>query len=282
MNDPELALLPLQFDFNACTVRDFCEIMGIDYATARYLFEYRSESMHVFKFQQLLKLKGVTEETLKTWCDPKPAAEVNIQLQKTLNLETGQMAPLSKLLEAACKLTKASGCLVTKRTGEKVAQYPEDDNLFVKLAPEVPEFLNVTQDDLLELKSPPAHIQITRFEANELLFAPAGALYLAALQEPGKTTAQTLNLWRSVADEIRRRYPPRVFINNHASVTENDITFDCPQCHLRIVVDCAGAELNINCPRCKMRLTVPKESTSLSSFKTPEQVASSARLAVQA
>ncbi len=276
MDDVKLGSLDLQFDFNGCTVRDFCEVFQIDHATARYLFEYRLESMHVFKFQQLLKLKGVTEESLQTWCFPKSAVEPDAALQKSLQLEPDKLAPLSKLLESASKVSEATGCLLTTRMGHKILQFPETETIFEKLAAEVPEFMNVTQDDLLELKTRPANMQVTQFEANELLFAPAGALYLTALLSPGKINPSSLKLWQSVASEVRRRYPPKVFINNHAVVTENDVAFDCPQCHLRIVIDKAGIDMNIHCPRCKVRLTVPQETTSISSFKTPEQLAAGA------
>ncbi len=272
MNDLKPDAVEFQFDFNECAVRDFCEVFQIDSVTAKYLFEYRLESMHVFKFQQLLKLKGITEESLQHISDPKPGLEPNVELQKSLQLEGDKLVPLTQLLEAACEATDATGCLLTTRRGQKVGQFPEGDALFDKLAPQVPEFINVTQDDLLELKSSPAKVQVTRFEANELIFVPAGALYLTTLIAPGKIKPAALKLWQTIANEIRRRYPPRAYINNHASATANDIAFDCPQCHLRILIDKAGVDMNVHCPRCKLKLTVPRETTSLSSFKSAEQM----------
>ncbi|HUJ10604.1 MAG TPA: hypothetical protein VL171_11315 [Verrucomicrobiae bacterium] len=46
-----------------------------------------------------------------------------------------------------------------------------------------------------------------------------------------------------------------------------DITFTCPRCNQRLVVDAAGAGMMVSCPTCHGRLVVPEPKA----VSTPEK-----------
>ena len=267
--DPKL----LEFDFNSCRAHDFAEILGIEPLISRILFEYRTESVHVFNFEQLMKLKGVDDNTLALWTNPTPVTEANAELQKAIGLSTDVPQPMNTLLEALCKTTCASGCIVVSRT-TGVPQMKSSATASVEpLASEISEFILPIQEDLVQMKMPNIQLQVIGYEEQDLVIVPASAFYIAALQPTGSLTQANLALWHSLAMEVRKRYPSKIYIDNHAKMTDNDIAFDCPKCQLRIVVDKSGAGFNMKCPRCHIDLTVPEETTSHSSYKTPEQAA---------
>ncbi len=272
---PENASL-LEFDLNECTTRDFCEVFAMPARDAKGLFEYRTESMHIFKFEQLFKLKGVEEEMIQSWTHPQADPNFDKELQKSLNLSAEAPEPLTKLLEAVCQATGASGCLLASRDSSVLIHSLKEGVEFDKIARELPEFVRPIQDDMIQMKIGISEVQVIGFETCDLLFLPTTAFYLGALQPRGSINPKTLTLWRSLAAEFRRRLPPKILINNHTKVLENDIAFDCPSCKLRIVVDRAAAGYEFPCPRCKVQTTVPAETTSFSSFLEPSAAAPAA------
>lgn len=271
-SDPKL----LEFDYNALQAQDFAEILGIEPLISRILFEYRNESVHVFQFEQLMKLKGVDDDTLALWTNPTPTAEPNPTLQQAIGLPADAVPLFPDLLEALCKTTQASGCIVVTRTLGETQTQTAHAGALAPLAPEIPEFVLPIQEDLVQMKMPTIQLQVLGYEEQDLVIVPASAFYIAALQPTGSLTQANLDLWQSLSLEVRKRYPSKIYIDNHAKVTETDIAFDCPSCHLRIVVDANGAGYNMKCPRCRTDITVPDQTTSHTSFKTPEQLAASA------
>jgi hypothetical protein len=261
LEDPKV----LEFDFNQCTAKDFCEVFDVDPLVAQILFEYRTESMHVFKFEQLLKLKGITEETLLQWREPQ--AKHDLEFQKSLGISEDSPAGLPKLFEVSCQKTEATGALLLARDAKILIQFPKDSSATFE-PQEILEFVGPLQEDLIHMKVGTADLQVIGFEDKNLVFAPAGSFYVVAILP--KVEASFLNTWRSLAKEIRTRYPAKVIINNHVAVEDSDIAFDCPDCHLRIVVNHVASGYNFPCPRCKTQVTVPPESTSHSSFIEPK------------
>ena len=246
----------LEFDLNECTPREFCEVFDMEPWLANNLQEYRSEILHIFRFEQLLKLKGISEEALQRWRDPKPTDVFDKELQSSLNMQTDSPEPLSKLLDGICKQTNASVCLIA-RYGKILIQSVANGSSFDSIAPEIPGFIRPLQEDMLQMNLGTAHTEVIGFDSNDLLLLPASAFYLAALQPKGNLNPASLSLWRSLAAVVRGRYPSKICINNHAPVTENDVVFNCPQCNLRIVVDRSGIGYTFPCPRCKTAVTIP-------------------------
>lgn len=261
----------LEYDLNACTMREFCDVFAVESSTARNLEEYRSEILYILKFEQLLKLKGISEEILQQWQDPKPTQDFDQELQRALNLQVDSPEPLPNLLEALCKLTGASACLMSARKNSLCLKSITNGSTLENLALEIPSYVCPVYENLLQMKQAYPDMQVIGFESGDVLFLPTSGFYLIAMQPAGKLDHESLKWWRALAAEIRRRYPPKIYIEKHASVTETDIAFDCPSCHLRMVVDRAGAGCNLPCPRCKTQVTVPDQTTSFSSYISPEQ-----------
>lgn len=263
--DPTL----LEFDLNECTTRDFCEVFSMPTRDARGLYEYRVESMHIFKFDQLLKLKGVEEEMIEQWTKPQADPDFDKELQKTLGLQAETPEALSTLLETICQKSGASGCLMASRDSRVLLQTLKEGLALDQIARELPEFVRPIQEDMIQMKVGIAGVQVIGFDSCDLVFVPASGFYIGAMHPPRSLSASSLGLWRSFAAEIRRRLPPKILINNHTKVLDDDIAFDCPSCVLRIVVDRAAAGYDFQCPRCKAQVTVPDQTTSFSSFRDP-------------
>jgi predicted regulator of Ras-like GTPase activity (Roadblock/LC7/MglB family) len=262
----------LAFDLNQCSDREFCEVFGADGELARNLIEYRQEVLHIFKFEQLLKLRGMSRERLQEWTAPKTSDAPNAELQGALGLQVEKPEPLQGLLAALSRRTGAAGCLMAARDGAMVLNTSPGEPAYETLAAVVSQFVRPVQEDMLQMSLGTADTQVVSYEQNELIFLPASAFYLAVLQPAGKITAENMKLWKDLAAEVRKRVPPRMVIDNHAKVTDSDIAFDCPKCYLRLVVDRAGAGFGFPCPRCKNQVTVPPETTSFSSFIQPKDL----------
>lgn len=262
----------LAFDLNQCSDREFCEVFHADIELARNLIEYRQEVLHIFKFDQLLKLRGMSRELIAEWTSPKAQEAANPELQGALGLQVDQPEPLQSLLQALSRQTGATGCLMAARDGALVLNTAPGEPAYETLAAVVSQFVRPVQEDMLQMKLGTADAQVVSYEQNELMFLPASAFYLAVLQPAGKITTGNVKLWKTLAAEVRKRVPPRMVIDNHAKVTDSDIAFDCPKCYLRLVVDRAGAGFSFPCPRCKHQVTVPSETTSFSSFIEPKNL----------
>lgn len=262
----------LAFDLNQCSDREFCEVFGADIELARNLIEYRHEVLHIFKFEQLLKLRGMSRELVAQWTVPKPVEAPNGELQAALGLQAERPEPLQSLLQALSQSTGATGCLMAARDGALVLNTAPGEPAYETLAAVVSQFVRPVQEDMLQMQLGTADTQVVSYEQNELMFLPASAFYLAVLQPAGKITAENMKLWKALATEVRKRVPPRMIIDNHAKVTDSDVAFDCPKCNLRLVVDRAGAGFSFPCPRCKSQVTVPAETTSFSSFILPKDL----------
>ncbi|MCC7517610.1 MAG: hypothetical protein IT578_00330 [Verrucomicrobiae bacterium] len=262
----------LTFDLNQCSDREFCEVFGADAGLAHNLVEYRQEVLHVFKFEQLLKLRGMSHERIAAWTAPKPDEKPNTELQGALGLPTEKPEPIEKLLGALARRAGATVCLVNAREGALVLHTAPDDSTEETLVTAVSELVRPTQEGLVQMRLGAADVQVISYAKHDLIALPAGAFYLVALQPSGGTTAENLKLWKALAAEVARRVPPRMIIDNHAKVGDSDIAFDCLKCHLRLVVDRAGIGFSFPCPRCKTRVTVPPETTSFSSFIQPEDL----------
>jgi len=251
----------LEFDLNECTPREFCEVFGMEPAVAHNLQEYRAEILHIFKFEQLLKLKGFSEENIQLWSDPKPDNAFDRELQHLLNLQTDSAEPLPNLIEGAARQTGASVCLMARYGGILIPPAPENPESKFP-ATEVPEFVRSVQEDMFQMNLGRAHAQVIGFDSHDLLFLPASAFYLAAAQPRENLSSALLKLLRALAEEIRRRLPPKICINNYAPVTENDVLFNCPKCNLRLVVNRSGVGYTFPCPRCKNSVTIPGDPDS--------------------
>ncbi len=260
----------LEFDINQCTVREFCEVFTTPQEVAKGLIEYRQEILHIFKFEQLLKLKGFSRELLQQWSKPASPGTFNAELQKNLDLPPSEPAPISALFEAACRSTGAKGCLMTVRDGAMILKSAPEDNAFDLLASLAERFMRPAQEDLLTMNLGTADAQVLSFDSGDAIFLPAGGFCLAIMQSPRSFTAANLSLWKALAAEIRQRHPPRAIIDNNATVNDTDVAFDCPQCQLRLVMEKEGAGFSFPCPRCKTTVTVPTETTSFSPFLAPE------------
>jgi hypothetical protein len=262
--DPQV----LQFDFNACPPRTFCEVLNLDREVAGYLQEYRREMLHIFKLEQLLKIKGVTQERLKEWVEAKPSSEFNRDFQSSIGLTKDEAEPLPKVLDALCKTTEASsGALVALTDGSVLLEASGSSQKFEKLAKTVKDFLPPIQDNLYQMKLNTAEAHVLTLENGKLMFFSAGGVIVVSTFPKDKGDTKAIKLWNTFAQEVRRRVPPKLSVENHAKVTETDIAFDCPQCSLRIVVDKSAAGAIFPCPRCKANLTTPDQTTSFSSFK---------------
>ncbi|MBI4026154.1 MAG: hypothetical protein HY360_14300 [Verrucomicrobia bacterium] len=259
-DDPSLT----EYDFNACTVKEFCEAFGLDPFIARGLQEYREELRFVFNLEKLLKLKGMTEELLEGWQNPKPVTGCNTPLQGALGLQTQTAEPLPKLLEAICKKTGASGCLMAAKGGDILFQ--SGDSVldpaarFDAVAAEIPRFLRPFHDGKFQMNLANTDVHVIGFESHDLLLLLASGFYVAAMQPKGCLNAETLGFWRSFADEVRRRHPPKIFVETHAKAGEDEIKFNCPKCALGIVVGREYAGASFECPTCHSEITVPDES----------------------
>jgi len=256
----------VEFDLNECSTRDYAEVFGMEPSIVKGLQEYRTEIVHIFKFDQLLKLKGFSKETLPQLVSPQFDGRTNPVFQESLGLNKESIEPLSKLLEAVSNKSKAIGCILISRAGEVLIKHPVESTQWDSVVQRLPDFLRPIQEQLLLTTSGTGDTFIFAVENQELLFLTAGAFYLATLLPTESLNSTTIDQWRTLAMEIRRRNPPKLFINNHASVTESDIAFDCPKCVLRIVVDYHAAGYSFPCPRCKTSVTVPAKTTSTSSF----------------
>jgi predicted regulator of Ras-like GTPase activity (Roadblock/LC7/MglB family) len=262
----------LAFDLNQCSDREFCEVFRADIELARNLIEYRQEVLHIFKFEQLLKLRGMSREVIAEWTSPKPSEAPNTELQAALGLQVEKPEPLQSLLQALSQRTGATGCLMAARDGALVLNTAPGEPAYETLAAVVSQFVRPVQEDMLQMRLGTADAQVVSYEQSELVFFPASAFYLAVLQPAGKISGENMKLWKDLAAEVRKRVPPRMVIDNHAKVTDADIAFDCPKCYLRLVVDRAGAGFSFPCPRCKNQVTVPPETTSFSSFIQPKDL----------
>jgi hypothetical protein len=267
----------LEFDLNDLTARDFCEVFAMDSVLARRLHEYRMETIHVFKFDQLLKLKDIDEEALEKW--KKPDADANVkfgaEFQRSLGLPSDIAQPIPVLLEAICKATNAEAGLMSRK-GEILLQYPKEATSLGDLGSQLREFFAPVQENLVQLNSHIADLQVIGLDKHDLLLLPTSGFCIAVVQQLGNINAKTLGLWRSFSGELKLRYPPKIIINNHATTLETDIAFDCPHCRLRIVLDQAGAGYAFPCPRCKIQVTAPPETTSFSSFIESSEAKTSA------
>lgn len=261
----------LTFDLNQCSEREFCEVFGADVDLARNLVEYRQEVLHIFKFAQLLKLRGMSPERVAAWSAPKPADVPHAEFQGALGLPTEKPEPIERLLGALTRRTGAAGCLLAARDGALIltaAQGAAQETL----AAAAGRLARPVQEDLIQMRLGMADVQAVSYEGHDLLVLPTSAFYLVALQPAGGLNGETLALWKTLARAVRARVPPRMIIDNHAKVTDSDIAFDCPKCHLRLVVDRAGIGFGFPCPRCKTQVTVPPETTSFSSFIQPKDL----------
>lgn len=262
----------LTFDLNQCSEREFCEVFGADADLARNLVEYRQEVLHVFKFAQLLKLRGMSPERIAAWSAPKPASPPHAEFQGALGLPTEKPETIENLLGALARRTGAAGGLLAARDGAPILSAAANGAAQETLAAAAVRLTRPVQEDLIQMRFGAADAQVARYEGNDLLFLPASAFYLAAIQPAGGSLGEHLALWKTLADMVRARVPPRMIIDNHTKVTESDIAFDCPKCHLRLVVDRAGIGFGFPCPRCKTQVTVPPETTSFSSFIQPKDL----------
>jgi hypothetical protein len=255
-----------EFDLNECSTRDYAEVFAMDPTIAKGLQEYRTEIVHIFKFDQLLKLKGFSKETLPQYVSPQFDGKANSPFQESLGLSKELPESLPKLMEAVSKKNQASGALLISRSGEVLIKYPQDSAQLDPVARRAPDFLRPIQEQMLLTNAGTGDTFVFNIDNHELLILTAGPFYLAGIQPQGSLNSSSINQWRTLALEVRRRHPPKLFINNHASVTESDIAFDCPKCVLRIVVDYHAAGYSFPCPRCKTSVTVPAKTTSTSSF----------------
>ena len=262
----------LAFDLNQCSDREFCEVFGADIELARNLIEYRQEVLHIFKFEQLLKLRGMSRKLVAQWTAPKLSETPNTELQSALGLQVDRPEPLQDMLQALSRRMGATGCLMAARDGALILNTAPGEPAYETLAAAVSQFVRPVQEDMLQMRLGTADAQVVSYDQNELMFFPASAFYLAVLQPSGKITEENMNLWKALASEVRKRVPPRMVIDNHAKVTDSDVAFDCPKCSLRIVVDRAGSGFSFPCPRCKNQVTAPSETTSFSSFIVPQDL----------
>ncbi len=251
----------------------------MDPSLANHLYEYRMEIMHIFKFDQLLKIKGISKETIQQWVEPETSASFNPDLQESLGISTDTPASVSQLLEAICKMTNASARLLTVLNGKIQVEYATDQTSLSYLAPGIFESTRHIQEDILQTNLVPTDLQIIGFESHDVLLVSAGAFYIMSVFPSGKLHSTTLSLWKSLATEIKNRYPPRLYVENHAISRENDIAFDCPTCHLRLLIDRVGIGYSFPCPRCKTQLIVPSQTTSHSSYIQAEKSSSTATVA---
>jgi hypothetical protein len=258
----------LQFDFNACSEQELCEVFSVDPGLARRIFHYRNEAMHVFDLQDLLKVEGVSPEMLQQWTNP-PAADpagFSAELQQSLGPQADGNAPLPKLIETVCSSAGASGCLLIARNGSILIQNGNSSITLQTLAPKIPELVGSLQGDLMQMSAGTARCQVISFEQNDVILLPASAFYLLAIQPTRSLDPARLNLWNATSAEINRRFPPRFFVENHAQEASTDVAFDCPNCVLRILVDSSAVGYTFPCPRCQTPVTVPEQSTSTGSF----------------
>ena len=258
----------LEFDFNGCPPRTFCEVLGLDRDIAGYLQEYRREMLHIFKLEQLLKIKGITQEKLKEWSEAQPSSDFSKDFQGIIGLSKDQAEPLPKVLDALCKTTEASGGgLVALADGSVLLEASNSTQKLEKLAATVKDFLPPIQDNLYQMKLNTAVAHVLTLENGKLMLFSAGGIIVVSTFPKDKGDAKAIKLWHAFAQEVRRQIPPKLLVENHAKVTETDIAFDCPQCSLRIVVDNSGVGATFPCPRCKANVTAPEQTTSFSSFK---------------
>jgi len=258
----------LQFEFNECTPREFWEVFGVEPALARSLHEYRLEVLHVMNLDQLLTLKGVSQELLQHWSDPQPNGSFDAKLQQDLGLQTDTPEPLPDLLDAACKSIGASSCLMA-RDGSILMKSTVQGASFELPTTEILEVFRPICDSMFQMNLPNVNVLVIGLAASDLIFLSAGGISIATTQPRGRLDSTSLQLWNGVAGEVRRRCPPRMHIDKHAAVGENDIAFECPQCVLRIVVDRVAIGCSFSCPRCQAAVTVPDQTTSASSRILP-------------
>lgn len=256
----------MEFDVNECSTREYAEVFSMEPSVAKGLLEYRTEVVHIFKFEQLLKLKGFADEVLNNLTNPSFDGKVNSSFQESLGLDKTQHEPLAKVLDAVCKKNQATGCFLVARSGEILLKHPEGSSALDAVAKRGSDFLRPIQEQMLLTHSGTGDTFIFSLNNQDIIFLPSGAFYLCGVQPQSSMNEPTINLWRTLSLELKRRYPPKLFINNHASVTESDIAFDCPKCVLRIVVDHHAAGYSFPCPRCKTSVTVPTKTTSFSSY----------------
>lgn len=258
----------LQFDFNNCTERDLCEVFDIELGLARRLFQHRSEAMHIFDLQDLLKVEGVSPEMLQRWCSPPSPdpAGFSPELQQLLGAQADRSAPLPKLMETVSSVTGATACLLAARDGRVLFQNGNGSATLQTLAPRIPELLDSIHGDLLQMNAGTARCQMINCEQSDVVLAPTSAFFLLALLPPANRDPSRLSLWQATAAEINRRLPPRFYVDNHAQESTTDIAFDCPGCVLRILVDSSAIGYTFPCPRCQTPVTVPAQSTSSSSY----------------
>ena len=259
----------LAFDLNLCTLRELCEVFGMGLSRARDIQEYRQETLHVFKLDQLLKLEGMTHEMIQQWSNPKSSDDFDREFQRSLKMQVDTPEPLPKLLEGLCQLTGASGGLIAAQDGRMIMQFTHDGSLFDPLAREISNFVRPVQEDILQMNLGLAEMQVIGFESFNLLFLPTSGFHLTAMHPKDDLTFTTLNLWRALAAEIRRRHPPKIYIDNHAHATKDDVVFKCLKCGLKLIVHRAGIGYTFLCPRCKTNVTVPAESTASTSSVGP-------------
>jgi len=252
-DDPQLS----QFDFNRCKARDFWEVFGMDAATSRMLHEYRLEVLFVFKLDQLLKLKGISDEMLQRWSAPQTDSGFDAKLQAGLGLRTDVAEPIPALLDAVCQATGASAALISRRDGNVLLKSSTGGPESTLAPDEVTELFQPVWDNMLQMNLPGSEILVLELDSNDLVYATAGALSIAATQPRGRNDSASLGLWKSLNAELKRRHPPQMIINTTATAGESDIAFECPSCGLGIVVDHATTGAAFPCPRCREKLTVP-------------------------
>ncbi|MDD2710391.1 MAG: hypothetical protein PHV34_20615 [Verrucomicrobiae bacterium] len=255
----------LDFEFNLSTEREFCEVFGMELSMARRLVDYRTSNIHIFQLEDILKVEGISSELLQQWTAPAPEPQADPSLLQGLGL-AGTAPSIPDLLASLCAATGDGSAFLTNRNGEILLQQGDSGEQYQAVIPQIPAMVESWQTDLMQMNIGSASCQTLQFAQSNLSFLPAGAFFLIGLQ-PGQPIAPgKLALWISAAREIRRRLPPRLFIENHAEQTTTDIAFDCPSCQLRILVDSSAIGYTFPCPRCKAPATVPESSTSNGSY----------------
>lgn len=250
----------LLVDVNEVSAEQLRDIFELKEEIAQKIVDYRTESMRIFKFEDLEKVNGLDPATIQRLVSAEEVTDVNAELQKSLGLPDDQSVPLQDLLEAVMKDAKLEGLALVTPLGLWVAGFLPDHLAHDNFLEQIPLTLHDLSSDLSKLKLAETQSISVSTEDYDLLIQRAGVLFIVAIQTPDLFEQGVHEKLEKIRREIVRRYRPRFHLYHHAEKTPDDIIFDCPKCDLRIVIHHTAKGYEIDCPRCKTALIVPDKT----------------------
>lgn len=250
----------LQVDINEVSAEQLRDIFELSEELAHRIVDYRADAQRIFDLQDLSRIQGLDEPTLKRLTEQPDASAPDVDLQKSLGLAEDRQVPLQEMLEAAIRDARLEGLAVVTPLGLWVAGFLPPELAAEEFLEQIPMTLKELGSDLSKLKLAETRTFSLSTEEYDILIQRAGIFFLVAVQPPDFFDRETHEKIDRIRREIVRRYRPRFHFFHHAEKTPEDILFDCPKCDLRIVIHKSAAGYEVDCPRCEARLIVPDRS----------------------